>query len=628
MKRTLLVALILLSAAVTSRLLGQGGKNAVVNSHHDFRAGSSATVHALSEQDACVFCHTPHRTGDNPSDNGTYLWNQRSSSTTFSGYASSTLQSQVPGIAPQDVSKLCLSCHDGSIALGDTMSDGLIEFVQGPGYTLPASDPANVSGLQGFSNDHPFGFVPTLSTNIVNPAPGDAVRLDDSGKIQCTTCHEPHQENRDTTEAKFLVKSNRGSAICLSCHQQPGWTGSAHFRPTDPAEDARYGTLQGAHTGYTGVADNGCQSCHRSHAPQVAQRLIKYPEENTCFACHDGSVDTKNLKAEFLSKAYKHPVLLTPSTHDDSESPLSALYPMPEIAVGAPRHAECVDCHNSHQARPGTALPPSISGPLQGVRGQSAANGYLPQAANEYEVCFKCHGDSANRPQATDNSIAGVGFGRNPQRQFNAGNPNAFNTRMEFTTLASFHPVTRPRDLAAGPGGDVPSLRSSVVSAGGAPILGRTLNAGSQIYCMDCHNSDTGSNLGAGTLPAGPHGSNIAHLLERQNVLEPPPARPGGASAGASYSPANYALCDKCHDVQGKVMADVTFKHRLHVQEQSAACSTCHDPHASSAALLINFDLSIVGANSRGVLSYTRTGTGHGTCNLACHGENHDGASY
>lgn len=105
-------------------------------------------------------------------------------------------------------------------------------------------------------------------------------------------------------------------------------------------------------------------------------------------------------------------------------------------------------------------------------------------------------------------------------------------------------------------------------------------------------------------------------------MLEPPPAMPGKVTSGVAYTPANYGLCDKCHDVQGSIMQDRSFKHREHVQA-GAACSTCHDPHASSSSMLINFDLSIVAPNSAGQLSYLQTGVGHGTCNLICHGNDH-----
>lgn len=311
----------------------------------------------------------------------------------------------------------------------------------------------------------------------------------------------------------------------------------------------------------------------------------------------------------------------------DSEGPTSSRFPMPETATGTPRHSECADCHNPHfsqATRPGfVARPPAVTPPLLGVRGQSVGNGYLPQSANQYEICFKCHGDSANKPQSLDTSTGGIGYGRNPRRQGDVGNPNAYNARMEFTTSASYHPVTRPSN------GNVTSLRPYMTELSGSAILGRPLNGGALIYCTDCHNSDTGKNVGpTGVSAAGPHGSNIPHILERQSMLEPVPGLPGKTSPGTPYSITSYGLCDKCHDLQNKLLLDRSFKHREHVQQDGAACSTCHDPHASNQPNLINFDLSIVGANSAGQLNYLSRGAGHGTCNLACHGVDHKDSTY
>lgn len=612
------------SARAGSGAVQAGGKSAILNSKHDFRAGSTAAIRSVTGQDPCVFCHTPHQ--GNP---GGFMWNQKLSTRDFPTYTSTTLEATVTPINPQDASKLCLSCHDGTIALGDTVNDGLIPFIQGTGYTIPTNSPSNLAANRGFADDHPFGFVPIAGNEIRNPTAGDPVRLDAQGKVQCTSCHDPHREYTDTTVGKFLVKSNSGSAICLTCHVKQGWDTSSHRTPPDPNEDLKYNTPQGAHTGYVGITQNGCESCHRPHSPQTNQRLVKFAEENTCYQCHDGSVASLSIKTEFLAKTYVHPVNITPSVHDASEKPTSAAFPLPEVSAAAARHAECVDCHNPHFSNNQPAQPPLVSGALRGTRGQSTSNGFLLQSTNEFEICFKCHADSQNKPQYFDTSVAGIGYGRNPQRQFDAGNPNRYNTRIEFEFSPSYHPVTRVRNLSTGLGGDVPSLRQQPISPGGPPLPNRLLSSTSYIYCGDCHNNDTGRNLGTTTGPAGIHGSNQPHLLERTNLLEPPPAVPGGSSAGVSYSPANYMLCDKCHDVQGSILMNQSFKeHEEHIREASAACSTCHDPHASQAPMLINFDRSIVGPSSSGRLEYHRTGFRTGECYLTCHGQDHNPKSY
>jgi predicted CXXCH cytochrome family protein len=100
-------------------------------------------------------------------------------------------------------------------------------------------------------------------------------------------------------------------------------------------------SAQGAHTGYVGVANNGCESCPRPHNPAVASRLLKAAEENVCYACHNGTVTSSgNIQAEFQGKRYVHPVSTTPSVHDASEGPRSTQFPLPKKSLGAQRHPE------------------------------------------------------------------------------------------------------------------------------------------------------------------------------------------------------------------------------------------------------------------------------------------------
>lgn len=626
--RCVLILLALIGAS-TSMGLAQDqspNKNSILNSKHDFRANSSSTIRSTSVEDACVFCHTPHGAGGS----GSYLWNRRTSDKPNRTYSSSTVKSEITPMQPGDASKLCLSCHDGTIALGDTMNNGMMPFIQGSAYALPPSSAALVGDARGLPGDHPVAFNQTPGVETHEPPPGDPVHLDGSRRLQCTTCHDPHQQNVDPTVGMFLVKRNEASAICLSCHALTAWINASHRQPRDPSDDMRYTAQFGAHTGYVGVSKNGCESCHRPHAPQQGQRLLKFIEENTCYQCHGETVAmaTGNIRGELQGKIYRHPVEITPSVHDAAEKPTSPRNQLPEISIAAPRHAECEDCHNPHASNPSPAQPPFVNGTMFQVSGQSAAGTYLPLSTYEYEVCFKCHADSANRPQFFDASAAGIGYGRNPQRQYSQGNPNRYNTRMELQFSMSFHPVTRASNLTAGPGGEVSSLRSQPISLGGAPLTGRTLSSVSQIYCSDCHNNDTGRNAGIPGGPAGPHGSNIPHLLERENVLEAPPATPGSVSPGAAYSPANYALCNKCHDVQAVLQDRGTQLHSTHVREANAACATCHDPHASQAPMLVNFDLSIVAPSSSARLEYRRDGTGRGTCYLRCHAVDHNPKQY
>jgi predicted CXXCH cytochrome family protein len=628
---TLAVLAVLIMAAA-SPLQADEGKQAILRSKHNFAAGSTADMRAAAEERVCIFCHTPHA-----AKAAVPQWNHSESKVAEYGmYSSSTLQSQIVQPAPADSSKLCLSCHDGTVALGNIADGSTIPFLQGSQATIPASSPSNLYKGIGLAANHPLAFKPANTLETQKPPAKDAVRLDPDGRVQCTTCHDPHNEYIDPTVGKFLVESNVRSALCLTCHTKLGWDTSSHRQPLNATNDTLYTTAQGAHTGYAGVSNNGCETCHRPHNAAVSARLLKAPEENACYACHNGSVASGgNIQAEFQTKRYVHPVSTTPSVHDASEGPQSPRFPVPEKSVGVPRHAECADCHDPHSSNSTTAVPPAVKGALLNVSGINTSGAEVPHAAFEYQICFKCHADSANKPQYSDNGNSGIGFGRNPKRQTNQFNPNRFNTRSEFSSFVSWHPVANPRGLSAGFGGEVPSLRPAVLGSDGQPLTGRALSSGSLIYCSDCHNSDTGRNLRPVGGPAGPHGSNVVHLLEREYGFNIPPGVPGSILPPVPYSSRAYALCDKCHDINGSILQNQSFQyHNKHVVSDGASCSVCHDPHGITNgnvinnSHLINFDLAIVAPSSSNVLRYESAGSHSGTCYLTCHGKDHNPLSY
>ena len=66
----------------------------------------------------------------------------------YSSYASSTMKATA--VAPSPVSKQCLSCHDGTIALGQTIANGLI--------TTTGSLSAAKNLGTDLRGDHPISF--------------------------------------------------------------------------------------------------------------------------------------------------------------------------------------------------------------------------------------------------------------------------------------------------------------------------------------------------------------------------------------------------------------------------------------------------------------------------------------
>jgi predicted CXXCH cytochrome family protein len=567
-----------------------------------------------------VFCHTPHSSDVDLKP----LWNRHLSAQIYSVYGSTTFNggAQQPG----ERSKLCLGCHDGTVALGQTVANDLIP-------TRGSMSPRSLLGTD-LRNDHPIGFELVDDGQLVStlfqspPSTRDpAVKLV-AGRVECTTCHEPHMYNIDAVAGAFLVRSNTQSMLCLSCHDpsrgQPnqlnGWPTAAHATATNTAPGDGSAGIYGA------VAANACLSCHLPHnAPDGSPaRLLRAPEESVCLNCHAGSGVSPALAniLNEVTKIYSHPTLLV-GLHDAAEN---------AFPLNGNRHAECEDCHNPHAAaaETGSTNPPALTAPQRAVSGVDVATGAtaLRPASNQYEVCFKCHANSTEKPQATAGYSA---YGRTPRRLTDAATADPFNTRLEFNSAFSRHPVTQPRRLAST---DVPSLRPAMLRFDGSQ--GRALSVGTYIYCSDCHSNDAAV-VSGGTGPNGPHGSIWPHLLERRYDLEPAPATPG-SGGGTTYVPGltgSAALCQKCHDVDGNILLNRSFNgHSSHVVGRRASCSTCHESHgiaggnATNNPSMVNFDTTIIGPNISGQLRIERTGTFHGRCYLRCHGSDHNGNSY
>ena len=155
-------------------------------------------------------CHTPH---SGSLTLGAPLWNHDVTAATFTPYTSPTLNATVP--EPSDSSKACLSCHDGTVAVdsfGGQVGTVFLEDEQNLGIDL--------------SNDHPISFVydsglAALNGELNDPGGLDpAVRLDADGMMQCTTCHDPHDDSRyiEGRVPRFWVAGSV-TEVCISCHE-------------------------------------------------------------------------------------------------------------------------------------------------------------------------------------------------------------------------------------------------------------------------------------------------------------------------------------------------------------------------------------------------------------------------
>lgn len=567
MKQRVLAAIALAFALLPAAPAGAG----IAASKHNLSVSGPGSVKAASEARLCVFCHTPHNASPVAA-----LWNRNTPGASYTPYASSTARANAG--QPTGASLLCLSCHDGTTALGDVIGSGGSIAMAGGVSTMPAGNSRLGTDL---ADDHPVSIaynaalVAARGGELADPSTlTGKVRLDAGGKLQCTSCHDPH----DDSNGKFLVLANTASALCQTCHLKNYWSASSH--KTSAATWNGSGSDPWPHTAATTVAANACENCHRPHSAGGKKWLMNSAlEEDNCYSCHNGNVAAKNIKAEF-AKASIHSVAATTGTHDAAEATLATS-----------RHVECVDCHNPHAVK---SAGGTLDGSLTGVRGITIGGVAINPATSEYQICFRCHGDSPGKPAAT------------VTRQI-----VQTNTRLEFDTAnPSYHPVAGP-----GKSTSVPSLMAPWTTS-------------SVIKCSDCHNNNAGPGAG-GTGPNGPHGSTYDPLLERRYMT----------TDYTTESASNYALCYKCHSRNILLNSGTSVAnnvHREHVVSQRTPCSACHDAHGISASQgnatnnkrLINWDTTIVKVNSSGLRKWEPTTPGHGRCYMQCHGDNHNPETY
>ncbi len=559
------IALLCTWACAVSLVLAQSGSS-VTNSKHNLSSSGPGPIKVAGESEVCKFCHTPH--ASNPI---APLWNRDDPGTYYQTYKSTTLVANVG--QPTGSSRLCLSCHDGTIALTQTYNSR-----NSPSGSIYIS--AQDRGYIGtdLSDDHPISFVyssslATMQGELADPSSlPDELPLDHESRLQCTTCHDPH----DDQFGNFLNMDNSEARMCRTCHTINGWLASSHASAS--ASLGGSGRDDWDNLSASTVRQASCEACHRPHTAGGRQRLLRFEaEEDNCLSCHDGSVANKNVAAAFNSFS-KHPIAMATGVHDPTEDYTS----MSE-------HVECADCHNPHTARSGSnATAPNIQESMIGASGVASFGGQAVEATFEYQVCYKCHSGSSTVRNAL---VQRVFINTDTADEFSPNNP-------------SYHPVE-----VRGRNSDVPSLIQS-------------LRETSIIYCTDCH----GSNNAA---VAGPHGSTYEPLLVRDyrtndNTAESP----------AVYALC-YECHERSSIVQNDSF-ERHEEHIVDEQAPCSACHDPHGVSASvsggtnSGTHLINFDSQIVklSPSAQTGPSFQDNGAQRGSCTLLCHDKDHDGASY
>jgi predicted CXXCH cytochrome family protein len=584
---------------------------------HNLSPGSPSPIQGPGNG-PCIYCHVPHSGNGNIAP----LWNQTLSTATYTTYTSTTNVNRGNQQMPLGSdSALCLSCHDGTVGVADTVLFGQLptsgSWIQGDNFTTQ------------LQSSHPFSLLKPLKDNIdlistlaSQGKTGDktlALQLI-NGNVECTSCHNPHVQSIDKLSMNFLVLDSSNGQMCLDCHDPTrtmiggqnqvnplaGWAAGIHAtaqnKVSGQANLGSYGT----------VASNACISCHEPHNASGPVRLLRQANEADCAACHGGGTNLSpaapNIFAEY--QKISHPFPNGTNGHDAAEP----------AVLNNNRHATCVDCHNGHGAQQVTTfnVPPLIRVSQTGTVGV-AMDGItvVNPAVNQYETCLRCHGYSAGK-------MINPAFGYLPARS--SSDPLNVILQMSLNAKSS-HPVMHTRNS----GLPQPSLLTTMLDLNGGTNNGRSM--GQQIFCSDCHNSDDNREFG-GSGPSGPHGSKWWHILEHDYEDSQAPGGPGTPiTVNLNPQPdltvnGPYGICAKCHDLRIVMQSTSWAYHNNHVYADGFSCSTCHNAHGMAAtsanptgARMVDFDMNVVGQNGGLPISYDR---GSNSCVLMCHNTAHD----
>ncbi|NQX97925.1 MAG: cytochrome C [Flavobacteriales bacterium] len=591
----------------------------IVQTKHNLSVSGTGSIKASSEKEVCAFCHIPHA-----AQKGVPLWNRAMPTSSYTMYSSTYLErTSYPTPSdlgssfdtPGNLSRQCLSCHDGTIAIGGIYA--IRGTILGSALSMNNTDaggemPRSASGLIGtdLSAHHPVGFeynptamnygtgVTPEGNTIVNNRGGvntselrtasdvsqnTKIKLYSySGKdyVECSSCHDPHTSNKKFLRVGADNSDSHAKNVkntCVACHKKDNWAGSAHDTNTTAYTDTNVLSEYGAGTK---ISDMGCINCHTPHNGEGQPYLLRKIEQNTCFqgaadststaSCHQNG-GVKDIKTD-LDKDIGHgyPLLNTDGVHTN----LDYMYGngVPRNPVGSKgiswsdsMHVECMDCHNQHAAK---ALPKRVAtGSWYPTNTSTNANkisssGALTGASGIRPTTWPSEWTKATSYTTLESATYEYEICFKCHSSWaldNITSPvSSYNTYSDgsvpFTDVAwEFN----PRNDSGHPVTVSSNNRlGSNLALGSNRMNGDwNTNVGSQtMMCSDCHGSN--SEVG-GT--KGPHGSTAKFMLKGTYKSWPTnnvgvPFKVGGGTAtwnGRSGNTGDKAFCVNCHNISG-----------------------------------------------------------------------------
>lgn len=250
MKRNVIISLLLLLvlSTVSYAVPISNGSNPHNMSNLATHSGPKAapTLSGGTDQ-ICVFCHTPHSAAPK-----TPLWNRPDPKTaSFPVYgapleinrdaaamALTGYDASDPTKYPNGTSRMCLSCHDGATSIGVVLAGAPITMETGSDVLVNDGIMGNIQGVIDLASSHPVSFkynntvkATLLDTNKPGAyqLPGGTidVPLDADERMQCTTCHDPHEDTSgDASYGNLPFWRHQGNAnsyveVCNDCHTAP-----------------------------------------------------------------------------------------------------------------------------------------------------------------------------------------------------------------------------------------------------------------------------------------------------------------------------------------------------------------------------------------------------------------------
>jgi len=354
------------------------------------------------------------------------------------------------------------------------------------------------------------------------------------------------------------------------------------------------------------LAHQSCAACHKNHRTTAGSaKQAGRSTDQLCLTCHEGLNPTPTTDGAPKLPAWTG----QGSGHlkDRFTSRRAGTYTRTVRSGGKTVQLaqDCSGCHDTHGKERGKLRATAFD-----ARGQLLAR--RPQSVAE--ICFGCHAGPEAAPLTSGIGDLGQLFTKGAASSHGLGSTAA----------------ARP---------DLPSLRTSAFQG--------------RLDCTSCHDNPEASGA------RGPHASTYPSLLKAAYGREKDAARLGDRTND---------LCFLCHDKQS-ILANQSFSfHRQHLtgftdSGSSAAtrrapsvseaasvlgirslkdlrpgrsgafmpgygdptpCATCHASHGSlRQASLVEFDRSVVTFSSVGSITFQRSGLGHGTCTLSCHGYDH-----